>query len=115
METITRDELKKGMDQNGDFTLVDVLPEKSYRKFHLPGAINVPVGEGFDEAIQEAVPDKSRPVVVYCKDSDCPASPKAARRMEDLGYEKVYDYEAGKEDWKAAGLPVESPTESSES
>jgi hypothetical protein len=44
---------------------------------------------------------------VYCYDTDCDASPKAARRMEDLGYQTVYDYEAGKVDWKEAGLPVE--------
>jgi rhodanese-related sulfurtransferase len=46
-------------------------------------------------------------VIVYCHDEDCDASPKAARRMDALGYQRVYDYEAGKVDWKQAGLPVE--------
>ncbi|HIE21763.1 MAG TPA: hypothetical protein EYP73_04085 [Acidimicrobiia bacterium] len=34
-------------------------------------------------------------------------SPRAACRLEGLGFERVYDYVAGIADWKAAGLPVE--------
>lgn len=34
-------------------------------------------------------------------------SPRAAARLETLGFAKVYDYAAGKEDWTAAGLPTE--------
>jgi CBS domain-containing protein len=34
-------------------------------------------------------------------------SPRAAWRLESLGFGEVYDYVAGKQDWGAAGLPVE--------
>jgi CBS domain-containing protein len=34
-------------------------------------------------------------------------SPRAAWRLEDLGFEKVYDYVPGKADWFASGLPKE--------
>lgn len=34
-------------------------------------------------------------------------SPRAAWRLEELGFREVYDYVAGKSDWLAAGLPVE--------
>jgi predicted transcriptional regulator len=34
-------------------------------------------------------------------------SPRAAARLDTLGFEQVYDYAAGKEDWTAAGLPTE--------
>lgn len=108
MQRIERDELKRMMDEGDAFTLVDVLPPESFSDFHLPGAINVPLGAGnFDERIQAAAP-KDATVVVYCKDADCNASPKAAERMEELGYRKVLDYEDGKEDWRSAGLTVES-------
>ncbi len=109
METITRDELRQMMEQNGDLTLVEVLGPQYYKKYHLPGASNVPVGdEHFEEAIQKAAPDKSKPIVVYCQNEECPASAKAARRLDAMGYQKVYDYEAGKEDWKEAGFETES-------
>jgi Mg/Co/Ni transporter MgtE len=34
-------------------------------------------------------------------------SPRAACRLETLGFQHVYDYVAGKADWRAAGLPSE--------
>jgi Mg/Co/Ni transporter MgtE len=34
-------------------------------------------------------------------------SPRAACRLETLGFEYVYDYVTGKADWLAHGLPVE--------
>jgi CBS domain-containing protein len=34
-------------------------------------------------------------------------SPRAACRLETLGFTAVYDYAAGKADWLAAGLPTE--------
>lgn len=35
------------------------------------------------------------------------ASPRAASRLESIGFEHVYDYVAGKADWGSAGLPLE--------
>ena len=34
-------------------------------------------------------------------------SPRAACRLERIGFERVYDYVGGIADWKGAGLPVE--------
>ena len=34
-------------------------------------------------------------------------SPRAAARLEALGFEQVYDYVAGKAGWGSAGLPLE--------
>ena len=34
-------------------------------------------------------------------------SPRAAWRLESLGFSEVYDYVTGKLDWMAAGLPTE--------
>ena len=40
-------------------------------------------------------------------------SPRAASRLESIGFEQVYDYAAGKADWGSFGLPLEG-TEGSE-
>ena len=34
-------------------------------------------------------------------------SPRAASRLESIGFEKVFDYVAGKADWGSVGLPLE--------
>jgi rhodanese-related sulfurtransferase len=106
MQVISREELREKMDRNGNVAIVEVLGSAQYEQGHLPGALNVPLGDQFDEVIQQAVADKDREVVVYCASKDCSASPKAARRMDGLGYTHVYDYEDGKADWSEAGLPL---------
>jgi Mg/Co/Ni transporter MgtE len=40
-------------------------------------------------------------------------SPRAAWRLESLGFEQVYDYVAGKADWGSSGLPLEGTHDSS--
>lgn len=107
MKTISREETKQRID-SGQVAVIEALPEESFRQGHLPGAENAPVDVKFDERIQQLVPDKQRPVIVYCANTECPASKKAAQRMDQLGYVEVYDYVDGKADWKAAGLPTES-------
>jgi rhodanese-related sulfurtransferase len=105
MKTLSRDEVRQKSDEA---TVVEVLSEDEFSNFHLPGAINVPLGQNFEQRIQAAVPNKAQPVIVYCMDTECNASEQAAEKLDQLGYEQVYDYEAGKLDWKQAGLPVES-------
>lgn len=61
---------------------------------------------GFDKPAQAAA-RKGDQVIVSCKDQDCDASPHVGRRLEALGVANVLDYEAGKENWRAAGLPTE--------
>jgi rhodanese-related sulfurtransferase len=87
--------------------LIEVLSEQSFQQAHLPGAINVPLDDDFDAHVQDAVPDKNVPIIVYCSDSDCRLSPAAGRRLEVLGYTKVFDYSAGKSDWQRSGLQTE--------
>lgn len=107
MTDTDRQQLQRMMDEHV-VTVVEVLEKAQYEDFHLPGAINVPLDNNFANAIEAAVPEKHDPVVVYCWDEDCEASPKAAGRMEKLGYDRVFDYVAGKAHWRAAGKPTET-------
>jgi rhodanese-related sulfurtransferase len=63
-EDISREELKEKMGRREDFVLLEVLPEKSYRHSHLPGAINLPPGQ--TGQAEKLIPDKGAEVVVYC-------------------------------------------------
>jgi len=108
MQTITPEKLNQWMDQGQNFVLIETLPEKQFRKAHLPGAINIPVDDQrFAEKVEEAAPQKERPLVVYCANTECPASPRAAEKLEEMGYKSVFDCEAGKKAWKAAGYHLE--------
>jgi rhodanese-related sulfurtransferase len=84
--------------------LVEVLPEEEYEELHLPGAAHLAL-KALDSEHAERL-DRGRPVVVYCWDALCDMSPRAAARLERLGFE-AYDYALSKVDWMAHGLPME--------
>jgi len=103
---ITREELKQKIDAMEDFVLVDVLSRESYQREHLPGAISIPFADIAEDALAGIPSDKE--IVVYCGSFQCTASPAAAKRLEEMGFANVTDYEGGIADWKEAGYPVEA-------
>ena len=106
VRTISREELKGKLDRGEAVVLVETLGPAYFEDAHLPGAINIPHTE-VDELAPGLLPDKTAQIVVYCSNRACQNSPHAARRLDALGYDNVYDYEAGKLDWISAGLPTE--------
>jgi len=98
---VDRDEAQRLVEAGAQ--LVEVLPEHEYTEEHLPGALHLSL-KRLDADSARALLDVSRPVVVYCWDALCDMSPRAAWRLERLGFGPVYDYGAGKVDWMAAGL-----------
>ncbi|MBX3437923.1 MAG: rhodanese-like domain-containing protein [Planctomycetaceae bacterium] len=110
MQTISRRQAQNLIDTQEDLAVLEILDAAQYQRFHLPRARNVPLDDAFARNVTKAAPHKDAPVLVYCLDAECDASTRAAQQLEDLGYTDVYDYEAGKVDWKEAGLPVEGPS-----
>ncbi|UQA90662.1 rhodanese-like domain-containing protein [Streptomyces halobius] len=98
---VERGEVQRLLAQGGQ--LVEVLPAADYDDEHIAGAINIPLRH-LDREARERL-DPERPVIVYCYDWLCDVSPRAAHRLEHLGFGQVYDYMPGKTDWLAAGLP----------
>ncbi|HEY3142984.1 MAG TPA: rhodanese-like domain-containing protein [Acidimicrobiales bacterium] len=103
-KTVTREEVK-ALIEKGDSVLLEALPPEHYAQEHLPGALNLP-HDRVDELAEALVPDKATPIVVYCSNGPCANSGIASRRLEQLGYQDVSDYELGKQDWVEAGLPT---------
>lgn len=85
--------------------LLEVLGRDEYREAHLPGALNIPLDELTPSAVESL--DRHRPVITYCYDTQCDMSPRAAWRLESLGFDRVYHYAPGKADWMGAGLRIE--------
>jgi len=108
METISAGELKKKLDSDEEFELVNVLSKEQFMKEHIPRSVNIPLGE---IGRRQHELDKDKEIIVYCKNFDCEASPKAAKKLEKLGFDDVIDYEGGIEDWKGKGYPIESSKE----
>lgn len=106
MNTISRDELKAKMDRRDSFRLVEALSPEQFQQWHLPGAINIPMGR-VSALAPTLLPDQAQEIVVYCGGPECQASSQVARALTALGYRNVLVYHGGKEEWQASGYPVE--------
>lgn len=101
MKSISKDHLKRMNDQeHEDFVLINVLAPEAFNKDHIRTSINVPLKrDDFTDLVALVAGRKDRKVVVYCASFDCDASPQAAKKLEDAGFSRVYDYEGGTKDW----------------
>ena len=103
MQPINRQELE---DMNGsekrDFVLINVLAPEAFRKNHIRTSVNIPATlSDFEAQVERVAGGKERPVVLYCANFECPASTDAAEKLDAAGFQHVYDYEGGAEDWLA--------------
>ncbi len=105
-DTINREELEDKLADGEEMELIEVLAPEDYREVHIKGAINIPISDIGKEARKRF--DAEQEIVVYCADSSCQASPEAAKKLDQLGFQNVYDYEEGKKDWLEAGNPMAS-------
>jgi rhodanese-related sulfurtransferase len=92
--------------------VVDVLPSHEYDSAHIRGAIHIPLGHILRDA--PIALDRTRPVIVYCRDCLCDLSARAAAQLELLGFTDVRHYFRGKADWIVRGMPTDPPTPLSE-
>jgi molybdopterin/thiamine biosynthesis adenylyltransferase/rhodanese-related sulfurtransferase len=86
--------------------LVDVREPDEWEEGHIPGAIHVPRG-WLEARIEGLVPDKSRPLLVYCSGGS--RSAFAAKALGEMGYEDVVNLAGGFTDWKRNGFEVTIP------
>ncbi|MEY2924434.1 MAG: thioredoxin [Bacteroidota bacterium] len=91
--------------------LLDVRTPEEFALNHIPGANNLNVNASdFEEQIKTL--DKSTEVFVYCKSGS--RSSDAKKKLEKLGFARVYDLEGGILAWQSQGKPVEvSPSQKS--
>src|SRR5581483_1521616 len=85
---------------------VDIRETDEWQEGHLPGAIHVTRGN-LESRIETAVPDKTRPVVLYCAAGN--RSAFGAKTLGELGYAQVYSLAGGFTDWKRNGLEIVLP------
>jgi sulfur-carrier protein adenylyltransferase/sulfurtransferase len=86
--------------------VIDVREPHEWDEAHLNEAVHVPQGELL-ERIDELVPDRSEPVVLYCRTDN--RSARMADALERLGYEDVSVMRGGIVAWQEADLPVATP------
>ena len=116
-KVVSTKELKSWIDEKKGVLIVDAMPfEDSYRKQHIPGAVNFPMPFSemtrMDDDAKAAFgkllgPDKDRPIVFYCGFTKCARSHNGAMWAVRMGYKNVYRQPGGIRAWSEAGYPME--------
>lgn len=91
------DRAKKGL-----ITVLDVRPPEEFAAGHVPGAINIPVGE-LSKRLAEL--PKRKEVVAYCRGPYCLLSYDAVELLRKKGLQ-ARRLQDGLPEWRLAGLPV---------
>ncbi|WP_406871903.1 metalloregulator ArsR/SmtB family transcription factor [Aminobacter sp. P9b] len=102
MEPITREELSQRM-RDGVVTVIDVRPPDEFALGHVPGAVNVPLGQLGAWMSDGGTCDE---IVAYCRGPWCVLSFEAVAALRARGY-NARRLEDGMPEWNAAGLPVQ--------
>jgi rhodanese-related sulfurtransferase/DNA-binding transcriptional ArsR family regulator len=105
LEPVPRKELVKRA-QRGLVTVLDVRPADEFAAGHVPGAINVPVGQ-LGKRLKEL--PAGQEIVAYCRGPYCVLAYEAVAKLREHGF-KARRLEDGFPEWKTAGLPVEMTT-----
>jgi molybdopterin/thiamine biosynthesis adenylyltransferase/rhodanese-related sulfurtransferase len=91
---------------NQEVVVVDVREKHEWNEGYIPGAIHVP--RGFLELqIEEAVPDKSKTVVLYCAGGV--RSLMAGITLKQMGYQNAISMSGGFGQWKGNGYSFVQP------
>src|SRR3989339_197218 len=105
---ISSEELKKLMDSQAEFLLVDLLGEKSYASLHLPQAVEVSSGDDFLSKVDVLVGgDHERKIVVYGASFKDDVSTRQTEELLQAGYTNVLDFRGGLKAWAAELFPLE--------
>jgi molybdopterin/thiamine biosynthesis adenylyltransferase/rhodanese-related sulfurtransferase len=106
IDEISTVEAHERLEASDDSVFVDVREPDEWDEGHIPGAIYTGRGR-LEQRIEGLVPDKSRPLVVYCSAGN--RSAFASKVLEELGYVDVVNLAGGFSDWKRNGYDVTIP------
>ena len=89
--------------REGLVTVLDVRPPEEFESGHLPGAINIPLGE-LEKHLDELDPDHE--IVAYCRGPHCVLAFDAVEKLRKKGM-NARRLDGGLPEWKLGGFPVE--------
>ncbi|MHB1524096.1 MAG: molybdopterin-synthase adenylyltransferase MoeB [Candidatus Dormibacteria bacterium] len=98
--------LRETLERDPQHLVLDVREPEEVAQGLIPGAIHIPRGY-LELQVEAAIPDRSRPVTVYCAAGV--RSLLAGRTLRQMGYSDVRSLKGGFSSWKDRGFPYRMP------
>ncbi len=96
---------------NTGVKFIDARDEADYLAGHITNSVNIPFDD-FDNHKQKLEQlSKEKPLVIYCAGTDCDLSILLGNLLFEQGYEQVYVFFGGWNEWLNAKYPTEQSSE----
>lgn len=89
-----------------DLVIVDARKNSDREKGWIEGSVGLPNTDTTAETLAKVSGDKAKPILFYCNGVKCGRSYESAQKAMSYGYNKIYWFRGGMEEWEAKGLPV---------
>lgn len=115
-DLISTEDIKKKLDAGEDMVIIDTMPEDSYHKNHIPGAVGAVLPGKMEEVdperrrafVKALGENKNKPVIIYCGRVSCYRSHVGALIAKEEGFTNVLRHPGGIDAWLEAGYKAES-------
>lgn len=93
-------------------TFIDAREPAEYAAGHIPSAVNIPMDFIYEEQYGSLLKQMrlDEPLVVYCPGVDCDLAKRAAEELRYRGFQRVFVFDGGFNEWRQAGYPIEKST-----
>ena len=103
---VSAEEVIDLVDEYDDLVIIDSRIPKDRTGGHIEGAISLPDVDTTPAKLAENISTKETPVVFYCNGVKCGRSVKASKLAVAAGYNNVYWFRGGWEEWTEKDLPI---------
>lgn len=104
--SVTAEEVVELILSKPELVIIDARMNSEYAKGHIEGARNMLNTSMHREDLENAVPDRTAPIIIYCNGERCLRSSDAVKKAMDWGYRNVFWFRGGWREWTEKGLPV---------
>lgn len=102
--TIGAEELIELIEEYPELVVIDARMGDRQMGY-LEGSISLPDVDTDCDSLGEAIPDKTTATAFYCNGIRCGRSVKSIRIAQQCGYQQLYWYRGGFEDWMSKNYP----------
>jgi rhodanese-related sulfurtransferase len=89
--------------------LLDARPPEEFASGHIPNAVSLPISR-FEKSYHRAAVLLAgcNTIITYCEGFHCTDSSMLAMELHKKGYQDIFIYKGGIEEWMERGYPVET-------
>ncbi len=89
-----------------NLNIIDARIKSDRKQGYIEGSISLPDIDTDCDALAKIVTAKSTPTLYYCNGVKCGRSAKSVKIALSCGYNNIYWFRGGFEEWQAKGFPV---------